>query len=146
MKHLFADITMVALVVFAGWTQATPGGPGTTEGTANTPIVGEAKDMFNLNVPTTSTKLTQGGTKELAISVARGKNFDEDVTLTFGGLPKGVTVEPVSPDIRHRATETKIVLAATDNASPGDFTVKLTGHPTKGADATNEFDITVEKK
>lgn len=146
MKHLFAGITMTAVVVFAGCNQATPGGPGTTEGTANTPIVGEAKDMFNLNVPTMSTKLKQGGTKELAIGVARGKNFDEDVTLTFGDLPKGVTVDPASPVIRHRATETKIVLSATDDASPGDFTVKLTGHPTKGADATNEFKIAVAKK
>jgi hypothetical protein len=146
MKHLFADITIVALVVFAGCNQATPGGPGTTEGTANTPIVGEAKDMFNLNVPTTSTKLTQGGTKKLAISVARGKNFDEDVTLTFGGLPKGVTVEPASPVIRHGDTETKIALAVADNASPGDFTVKVTGHPTNGADTTNEFKIAVAKK
>jgi hypothetical protein len=28
----------------------------------------------------------------------------------------------------------------------GDFTVKVTGHPTKGPDATNELKITVAKK
>jgi hypothetical protein len=33
-----------------------------------------------------------------------------------------------------------------DDASLGDFTIKVTGHPTKGADATNEFKITVAEK
>jgi hypothetical protein len=36
--------------------------------------------------------------------------------------------------------------AAKDDASLGDFTIKVTGHPTKGADATNEFKITVAEK
>jgi hypothetical protein len=36
--------------------------------------------------------------------------------------------------------------AAADDASLGDFAVKVTGHPTHGADASNELKITVAKK
>jgi uncharacterized membrane protein len=102
--------------------------------------------MFNLDVPTMSTKLQQGETKDVAISVAQGGNFHEDVTLEFAGWPKGVSVEPASPVIRCGETKTKIALTAGDHASLGDFTIKMTGHPTKGATATNEFNITVAKR
>ena len=37
-------------------------------------------------------------------------------------------------------------VTAADEAALGDFTIKVTGHPTKGADASNEFKITVDKK
>jgi hypothetical protein len=46
----------------------------------------------------------------------------------------------------HGDTEAKVTLKATADASLGDFTVKVTGHPTKGRDATNELKITVAKK
>jgi uncharacterized membrane protein len=137
---------VTALAVSTGCNQGTPGGPGATERTANKPIVERADDTFILNVPMTSTKLKQGETKELAISVARGGNFDEDVTLKFAGLPKGVTFDPTSPVIKQGGKETKLTLKVADDASPGDFMVKVTGHPTRGADATNEFKIAVAKK
>ena len=41
-----------------------------------------------------------GGDKELTIGIAKGQNFDEDVTLKFTGLPKGVTFDPAKP--RHQ--------------------------------------------
>jgi hypothetical protein len=146
MKSLFAGLTMTALFVLTGCNEATPGGPGATQVTANKPIVGQADDTFKLDVPKMSTRLKQGETKELAISVARGKNFDEDVTLKFAGVPKGVTLEPGTPVIMHGQNETKITLKLADNASLGDFTVKVTGQPTKGTDSTNELKITVAKR
>ena len=97
-------------------------------------------------MPTFSTKVKQGETKPMTISVKRGKNFDEDVTLRFGELPKGVHFEPASPVIKHGENEAKIDVHAADNAALGDFTVKATGHPSKGADATSEFKLTVAKK
>ena len=60
-------------------------------------------------------------------------------------MPQGVTLDPASPVIKHGATETKVTLKAAADASLGDFTVKVTGHPTKGADASHEFKITVAK-
>ena len=86
-----------------------------------------------------------GETKTLSIGIKRGNNFQEDVTLKFADVPQGVTVDPASPVIKQGETETKITLKAATDASLGDFTIKLTGHPTKGSDASHEFKITVAK-
>jgi hypothetical protein len=51
-----------------------------------------------------------------------------------------------NPLIKHGDTEAKLTFKATDDASLGDFTVKVTGHPTKGSDAANDFKIGVVKK
>ena len=123
-----------------------PGGAGSNQPVAQAPAYGEADNTFNLSVPHMSTTLHQGETKEVSIGIERGKNFEEDVTLKFADGPKGVTLDSANPVIMHGDTEAKVTLKATDDASLGDFTVKVTGHPTKGADATNEFKITVAKK
>ena len=84
--------------------------------------------------------------RKVAVGIKRGKNFDEDVTLEFAEGPKGVTIDSANPVIKHGDTEAKLTFKATDDASLGDFTVKVTGHPTKGSDASNDFKITVAKK
>ena len=128
------------------------GGPGAANPTATKHYYdyGQADDTFNLSVPSStpylSTSLKQGETKAVSISIKRGKNFDEDVTLQFADMPKGVTLDPASPVIKHGDTEAKLMVKAEDDAALGDFTVKVTGHPTKGTDSSNEFKITVAKK
>jgi len=110
------------------------------------PLIGQKEETFTLSVPTLSTHIKQGETKTVSISAKKGKNFDEDVTLKFGDLPKGVTVDPASPAIKHGDTKADVTVHAADDAAVGDFTVKVTGHPSKGADATDEMKITVSKK
>jgi uncharacterized membrane protein len=105
-----------------------------------------AKDTFTLGVPFLSPSLKQGEAKTVAISIKRDKAFDRDVTLSFADLPAGVTVEPAAPAIKNGEAETKVTLKAADDAALGTFTVKMTGHPTAGADATHEFKFTVAKK
>jgi hypothetical protein len=149
MKRSLAGLLLMALVAFTGcnWgTKATPGGPGATNTSAKAPLYGQADDTFNLSVPFLSTTLKQGETKAVSMGIKRGKNFDQDVALKFDDLPKGVTLDPASPVIKHGDTEAKLTLKAADDASLGDFTVKVTGHPTKGPDASTEFKITVDKK
>ncbi|HYV34951.1 MAG TPA: hypothetical protein VE988_04550, partial [Gemmataceae bacterium] len=111
-----------------------------------TPVLGQADDTFTLSVPTLATTLKQGETKTASIGIKRGKNFDGDVTIKFAETPKGLAIDPTSPVIKHGDTEAKITLKAAEDAALGDFTIKLTGHPTKGADAANEFKVTVQKK
>jgi len=121
--------------------------PGTTDtGTTNRPLVGQAEETFTLSVPTLSVKIKQGETKTIDISEKRGKNFDQDVTLKFEGLPKGVTIEPAAPVIKHGDTDAQVKIRAADDAAVGDFTVRVIGHPTKGADATSDLKITVTKR
>ena len=105
-----------------------------------------AKDSFTLSVPSLSTSLKQGETKTVAIGIKRDKNFDQDVVLKFGDLPTGVTLEPASPAIKHGDEEAQVTLTAAGDAALGNFTIKVTGHPAKGADASNEFKLTVTEE
>jgi len=93
-----------------------------------------------------STTLHQGETKNVPIGIERGKNFEGDVTLQFADGPQGVTLDSANPVIKHGGTEANVTLKAQDDASLGDFTIKVTGHPTKGPDATNQLKITVAKR
>ena len=146
MLRKFTGLVAVGLIAASGCNSGTPGGPGAADSSAKKPLYGEAKDTFNLSVPALSTSLKQGDSKEATISIKRGKNFDQDVTLTFAELPKGVTVEPASPVIKHGDAEVKFTFKAVDAATLGDFTVKLTGHPTKGSDALHDFKLTLVHK
>jgi hypothetical protein len=60
-------------------------------------------------------------------------------------MPRGVTIDPQNPIIKRGETEAKLTFKAAGDASLGDFTLRVTGRPTKGADASNEFRITVAK-
>ena len=153
MKTTLVALAAAALVALVGCNPGTTGGPGAdkdkdTKGRLEKAedSVRQAEDTFNLSVPTFSTKITQGETKAVTIGISRGKNFDEDVALKFDDLPKGVTVEPSGPVIKHGDKEAKLTFKAADDAALGDFTVKVTGHPQKGKDATNELKLTVQKK
>jgi hypothetical protein len=154
MKVLHLSVLAVALLAAYGCSPSTPGGPGvpgapgprTSSAPADKPIIGQADETFNLSLPTLATKVKQGETVSASISVKRGKNFDEDVTLRFADVPKGVTVDPARPVIKHGDSEAKVTFKAADDAALGDFTLKVTGHPTKGADATSEFKLSVAEK
>jgi hypothetical protein len=147
MKISFAGVLMSALIAVTGCSQgSTPGGPGVTTTRQRKPAFGEAEKTFNLSVPRLSTTLHQGETKEVAIGIERGKNFEGDVTFEFAEGPEGVTIASSSPIIKHGDTTAKVTLKAAADASLGDFTVKVTGHPTEGPNATSEFKITVAKK
>src|SRR5437879_1205923 len=147
MKKSFACLLIAASVAFAGCNNSTPGGPRATSNRGdNKPVVGRADDTFTLDPPKLATKVKQGESKAVSIGIKRGKNFEQDVTLKFSDLPKGVTLDPASPVTTHGDTEGKLTLKAADDAALGDFAVKATGHPTKGSDASNELRITVDKK
>ena len=142
---------VLALIGLQGCNEGTPGGPGVTTGPGKEsitekPVFGPADDTFNLTVPTMSTKLVQGGTTDATVGISRGTNFDGDVTLEITTLPEGVTVESSSPLIKHGDTDVKLSFKAVDTAALGDFTIKITGHPGKGADATTELKLNVAKE
>jgi len=143
MKSLFAGLAVMTLAALSGCSQGTPGGPGTTE---KKPVYRQADDTFNLSVPVLSSSLQQGEQMVATVGIKRAKNFDEDVALKFADVPKGVTVEPASPVIKHGDTDAKITFKAGDEAPLGDFKVNVTGHPTEGTDAQVVFKLTVAAK
>ncbi len=135
------------LAVLTGCNQGTPGGEGVTANSLEKPRnYGEADNTFNLSAPRMSTTLHQGETKVVTIGIERGKNFDQDVALEVAEGSKGVTVDSAGPVIKRGDKDTKLTFKAADDASLGDFTVKVVGHPAKGADATIDFKMIVAKK
>ena len=155
MKKSFAVLS-AALLAICGCSQGTPGGPGVRQQpisppvssqTAHKPIIGEAMETFTLSVPLLATSLKQGETKSVDISISRGTNFDGDVMLSFSELPTGITVNPARPAIKHGDAQVSITVAAAEDAALGDFVVKVTGQPSKGAvDAVNDLKLTVSEK
>lgn len=144
MKKLFAVLPMLALVtIAAGCVQGKPGGPGTD---GKNPSIGQAEDTFNLSVPILSPSLQQGEQTEAIVGIKRAKNFDEDVTLEFSDLPKGVSVEPASPMIKHGDKGAKFIFKADEQAALGDFKIKVTGHPSKGSDAEVGLSLEIAAK
>ena len=114
---------------------------------AKKPIAGEAAGTFSLSVPFESVALTQGGEQDVLIGINRGENFGEEVAINVSGLPAGVTMETVDPVITPGSTGVTLTLKAADDATLGDFTVKVTGHTaSSGADFTQEFKITVTQE
>jgi hypothetical protein len=127
--------------------KSTSGGPGATNSEKGSSThLGQAENSFKLSTPTLAPHLKQDEQKVVAISIKRGKNFDQDVTLKFEDMPKGVSIDPASPTIKHGEDEAKVTVKAADDAAVGDFTVKVVGHPKEGPDAANEMKLTIAKK
>jgi hypothetical protein len=53
---------------------------------------------------------------------------------------------PVTPMIAKSDKEATIDVQAASDAAIGEFTVKVSGHPEKGADATSELKLTILEK
>jgi uncharacterized membrane protein len=146
MQRSFAYLLVAALVAFTGCNNSSPGGPGATNPDTKKPVVGRADNTFTLDAPNLATKLKQGESKAVSIAIKRGKNFSQDITLKFDNVPNGMSIDPASPVIKHGDEEAKVTFKTTNDAALGDFTIKVTGRPSSGADASTEFKITVDKK
>ncbi|HEX3147539.1 MAG TPA: hypothetical protein VHR66_05610 [Gemmataceae bacterium] len=146
MSKVLVGFLVATLAAMVGCDQAkhTAGGPGATSSGAKPPLYGQVDDTFTLTVGTQSAK--QGEAREVVVGIKRGTNFDQDVGLLFADLPAGATMTPAGSTLKHGDKDAKVTLKITDAAVPGDYTVKLMGHPNKGGDATTEFKLTVAPK
>jgi hypothetical protein len=141
-KCVWVTILLAAITVFGGCNQGTSGGPGAADPPV-TERMGQTDDTFSLTLP--SLALNQGETKTIAVAIKRGDNFSEDVSLKLSGLPTGVTFTPSDPVISRDISDMELAFNATNDAALGDFTVQVTGHPTKGAEAVTEMKVNVAK-
>ena len=142
MKSLFTGWAVMTLAALVGCSQGTPGGPGTAE---TKPAYGQADNTFNLSVPAMSSSLKQEEHRSHGRHQA-GQELRRRCRAQVRRLPQGVTVEPANPVIKHGDTEVKITFKAGDEALLGDFTVNVTGHPTKGTDAQIELSRPLPRK
>jgi len=76
-----------------------------------------------------SVELKPGESKKAKFTVSR-TGFDDDVKLTFEGLPDGVTVEEKSPVVKKAEKDIEVTFKAADSAATiekKDATVKVSG-------------------
>ena len=145
MKSVLFGVLVLLGALLSGCNQGTPGGPGATSASDKKSEVIQAADTFNLSSDMLPTSIKQGERIETSIGIKRGNNFDEDVSLKFTNVPTGVKLDPSEAVIKHGDTDVKFTLEASKDASLGDFTILVTGHPARGADAVIPFKISVKK-
>jgi len=150
MKTLRNVLFLVALAGLVGCQQSTPpGGPGATDKNKpatdkNKPDAGKRdtglttpENSFRLTLPNLETSIKQGEKKTVTIGISRGKNFDQDVKLSFGNPPKGVTITPETPALKASEKEDAITIEADKDAALGEHTITVTGTPAKSGDKTS---------
>ena len=100
---------------------------------------------FKIAVPTFETKMKQGETQSVIISLERGESFKQDVTLEiklFKG--EGITFEPAKVVVKTSdKPDVQIMITALKNANLGEYKVFVTGTPTTGEPTSTEFKVKV---
>jgi uncharacterized membrane protein len=139
-------IASVCAVLIGCNGHSTPGGPGASGTNTKPSLVGSADNTFTLKTPTLNTDIKQGETKTVAISISRGKNFDQDVKLEIAGMPPGVKVTPASPELKASEEKVDISVEAAKDAALGEHVLTITGMPAReGAKAAAQLKINVKK-
>ena len=132
MKTAITIVLALALAAMYGCQSSSPRGGGMT------------KDVgFKIAVPTFSTKIKQGQTQNITISLERGDYFKQDVKLQIEAST-GISVDPTSviikasdkPDVQLRITAPK-------EAALGKYIVYVKGTPETGEPTSTVFDVRV---
>ena len=138
-------VALAAMFAVVGCDKGTSGGSVKDKDKVLKDKLGQSDDSFKLSVK--SVRLTQSDEKTETITITRGKNFTEDVSLKFEGMPKGVTLDPDAPMLKKSETEVKVTFKAAADAAVSSSDVTVIGHPSKGpADSSNKITVKVEKK
>jgi uncharacterized membrane protein len=100
---------------------------------------------FKIAVPTFDTKMKQGETQSVIISLERGESFKQDVTLEiklFKG--EGLTFDPAKVLVKASdKPDVQLKITALKDAAVGDYKVYVTGTPTTGEATSTEFNVKV---
>jgi hypothetical protein len=82
---------------------------------------------FSINISPSSVTVAQNSTSSISVNVASENGFTGTVSITFSGLPAGVTTNPTSPFSVISGQSTSIVFGAAANASPGSSSISAQG-------------------
>jgi hypothetical protein len=115
-------------------------------GAHNRDILGKPKnDTFDLKAPSLATKIKQGESKQVTISVERSNDFKEDVTLKAMTSDKGLTISPSTATVKasDANTDVKFTVTVTKEAAVGEHAITVTASPSKGAPTSVSFKVDV---
>jgi len=148
MRKLVASIALTAVCVILTGCPNTSTNQGAKDN-PNKDNKGKAGGENVLEVKTNHDSLTlkQGDSSDLKVTVTRKPaSWDEDVTITFENLPKGVTVAPADGKISKASTEGTFTLTAAADA--GEVSNHETTLKAKSGDKTvsHGVKISVKKK
>jgi uncharacterized membrane protein len=140
MRLVTAGFVTLGLIALVGCNNSPPGGSGNTKTSAT-----GRSSTFKIEAPATHTTLKQGETRDVELTMDRGKDFHEDVDLKFDA-PTGLTVDPPMKDVK-AGDDKKVVVKVTaaKDAPVGDHEIKVTGTPKSGNATSVSFKIKVEK-
>jgi hypothetical protein len=140
MKKLCVGLVAASLIALVGCNTSPSAGGGK-----------DAVGTFKLKGPsnTPATEVKHDSEKTVLVEVDASKEFKEDIHFTAAVEPadKGVTAT-VTPEKLKAADPKKVEvkIKATDKAAPGDYTVTVTGKPTKGDSTTVGIKVKVPEK
>jgi uncharacterized membrane protein len=138
MKRVTFLGTALALAVLVGCNTSERGGKTSDQ----TP----GKETFTVKAPATSTTIKQGDQRTVELTLNRGRDFKQDVTLKAdAGTGINVDLEPRTVHASDKATVNATVKAAKD-AAIGDHKVTVVATPEKGNATEVTFSVKVEKK
>jgi len=130
MKTAIAIVTSLFFMGALGCTSPAGGGMSGDEG-------------FTIGTPTFDTKIKQGETESVTISLNRGEHFKRDVTLEIKAS-KGVSVEPTKALVRGSDTpDVHLRITAAKDANLGEYKIFVRGTPESGAATSTEITVKV---
>ena len=130
MKTAFAIVMALSLMVTLGCQSSRGGGM-------------SGGEDFRIGTPTFDTKIKQGDTESVTISLNRGKHFKRDVTLEIRAS-KGISVEPTHAVVRgNEAPDVSLRISAPRDTSLGEYKVFVKGIPESGEPTSTEITVKV---
>lgn len=130
MKTAIMIVMGLALMVVVGCESSRGGGMSGGEG-------------FKIVTPTFATKIKQGETESVTVSLHRGEYFKRDVTLEIKAS-KGISVEPAQAMIRgNEKPDVHLRITAAKNADLGDYKIYIKGTPETGEPTSTEITVKV---
>lgn len=132
MKTAMTIVLTLVLVAASGCQSSSPKGGSVLKG-----------EGFKIAVPTLDTKLKQGETQSVTVSLERGDYFKQDVKLQIEAS-KGISVEPTSVVIKASdKPDVQLRIAAAQNAAFGEYSVSVKGIPKTGESTSTTFTVKV---
>jgi uncharacterized membrane protein len=123
---------MLALAAMYGCQSSSPRGGSVLKG-----------EGFKIAVPTFTTEIKQGETKNVTVSLERGEYFKKDVKLQIEAS-NGISVDPTKVIIKASDTpDVQLQISAAKDAAIGEYRVSVMGIPKTGESTSTEFNVTV---
>lgn len=102
-----------------------------------------ADEGFKIAVPVSDRSVKQGEVQTVTLSLLRGKNFKQDVTLRVNAS-KGISVAPTDVSVKASDTpDVQLRVDAAKDAAIGEYRVYVKGTPRTGEPTSVEFTVKV---